>query len=122
MARFPLRVLIAATSLLALSSSRCGGADEAAGPDDDWGMDGPIAPTPPRGKEDSEYRRGLLVLTDTTRTQVWTARNKWEDRETVAARKAGLSWSADSGLNWDEKYARWVESGRVSVRTRPIAS
>lgn len=27
-----------------------------------------------------------------------------------AARKAGMAWAADSGLNWDEKYGLWVES------------
>ncbi|MBI2898350.1 MAG: hypothetical protein HYY06_32670 [Deltaproteobacteria bacterium] len=107
-----LRLSVLLSSALALSSARCGGPDEAGGPDDEWGMDGPLEPTPPRGKEDSEYRRGLLVKTDTTRTQVWTARNKWEDRDTLAARKAGLAWPADSGLNWDEKYARWIESLR----------
>jgi hypothetical protein len=78
--------------------------------DAEWGMEGPVYPTPPPGKEDSEYRRGLWVNTDTTRTQVWTARNKWEDTTTPAARAAGLAWPADSGLDWDEKYARWIES------------
>ncbi|HTE55830.1 MAG TPA: hypothetical protein VK698_33475, partial [Kofleriaceae bacterium] len=43
-------------------------------------------------------------------TQVWTARNRWEDRDTPAARRAGLAWSADSGLTWDEKYAAWIQS------------
>ena len=66
--------------------------------------------TPPPGKEDSQNRRGLLVATNTTRTQVWTARNKWEDRDTPAARAAGLAWTANSGLDWDEKYAQWVDS------------
>ncbi len=78
--------------------------------DDEWGMDGPLGPTPPPGKEDSELRRGLLVNTDTTRTQVWTARNKWEDTDTPAARKAGMAWPADSGLNWDQKFSKWIES------------
>ena len=84
--------------------------DEPSGPDEEWGMEGPLEPTPPPGKEDSENRRGLLVNTNTTRTQVWTARNKWEDRDTAAARKAGLAWGEDSGLNWDEKYAAWLDS------------
>ena len=78
--------------------------------DEEWGMEGPLEPTPPPGKEDSEFRKGLLVNTDTTRTQVWSAKNKWEDRDTPAAKAAGLAWPANSGLNWDEKYAKWVES------------
>ena len=78
--------------------------------DAEWGMDGPMSPTPAPGKEDSEYRRGLLVATDTRRTQVWTARNAWEDTDTPAARAAGLAWPASSGLTWDQKYTRWLES------------
>jgi hypothetical protein len=84
--------------------------DGGSGPDDEWGMDGPMSPTPPPGKEDSELRRGLFVNTDTSRTQVWTARNKWEDTTTEAARKAGLAWSADSGLTWDAKYGAWLDA------------
>jgi hypothetical protein len=78
--------------------------------DEEWGMEGPLFPTPPPGKEDSELRRGLLVNTDTTRTQVWSARNKWEDVDTTAAKAAGIAWSANSGLTWDAKYVKWVES------------
>jgi hypothetical protein len=87
--------------------------DASAGPTDpdvEYGMEGPLSPVPAAGKEDSAIRRGLLVNTDTTRTQVWTARNRWEDRDTPAARAAGLAWGADSGLTWDEKYALWVQS------------
>ncbi len=78
--------------------------------DEEWGMDGPLEPTPPPGKEDSEHRKGLLVNTDTTRTQVWSARNKWEDLDTAAAKAAGLAWGADSGLTWDAKFGAWIES------------
>jgi hypothetical protein len=96
---------------LVLVLSACTGDD--GGPldvDEEWGMNGPLEPTPPPGKEDSELRRGLYVNTDTSRTQVWTARNKWEDTDTAAAKKAGLAWAANSGLTWDQKYAKWVES------------
>jgi hypothetical protein len=78
--------------------------------DEEWGMEGPLEPTPPPGKEDSEYRKGLLVNTDTSRTQVWTARNKWDDVDTAAAKAAGLAWPANSGLTWDQKYGKWIES------------
>src|SRR5688572_5837646 len=80
--------------------------DDVTGPDDEWGLDGPVEPLPPPGKEDSQYRKGLLVATNTTRTQVWIARNKWEDTTTPAARAAGIAWPEDSGLTWDAKYAR----------------
>jgi hypothetical protein len=94
---------------LCLVVAACAGEDVLT-PDEEWGMEGPLEPTPPPGKEDSELRRGLLVNTNTTRTQVWTARNKWEDVDTTAAKAAGLAWPANSGLTWDEKYAKWVES------------
>ena len=98
--------------LLAVSLGAC--ADPATdGPRDvdaEWGMEGPLEPTPPPGKEDSEYRKGLLVATDTTRTQVWTARNAWEDTTTPAARAAGIAWGADSGLTWDQKYGAWLDA------------
>jgi hypothetical protein len=73
-------------------------------------MEGPVDPLPPPGKEDSQYRKGMLVATNTTRTQVWTAKNKWEDTDTPSARAAGLAWSANSGLTWDQKYAAWLDS------------
>src|SRR3954467_13218831 len=74
------------------------------------GIDGPIEPTEPMGKEDNAGRPGPLVANNTTATQVWTAKNKWEDRDTVEARKPGLAWPADSGLTWDEKFSRWITS------------
>jgi hypothetical protein len=97
-------VAIAATALPACTD------DAGSSLDEEWGMDGPLSPVPPPGKEDSEHRRGLRVATDTSRTQVWTARNAWEDTTTTAARAAGLAWPAGSGLTWDEKYAAWVRS------------
>jgi hypothetical protein len=100
----------AALVALAATAIHCQSGDDTGGADEDWGMEGPMEPTPPPGKDDSEYRRGLLVNTDTSRTQVWTARNKWEDRDTAAARAAGLAWDANSGLTWDEKFGRWVDS------------
>jgi hypothetical protein len=81
-----------------------------ADPDDEWGMSGPLSPTPLLGQLDTQLRRGLAVATDTTRTQVWAARNRWEDIDTPAARAAGLVWPADSGLTWDAKFSAWVAS------------
>lgn len=92
---------------LGLSGCAAGGA---ADPDDEWGMSGPLSPTLSLGKLDTELRRGLPVATDTTRTQVWTARNRWEDIDTPAARAAGLAWPADSGLTWDAKFSAWLAS------------
>ena len=95
-------------AFIALFATAVGCADEM-GPNEEWGMEGPVETTPLPGKDDSEYRKGPLVATNTTRTQVWTARNKWEDRDTAAAVAAGVAWGDNSGLNWDEKYAAWIE-------------
>lgn len=63
------------------------------------------------GKADAlTGRRGLNVSADRTPLQVWTASNAWSDTDTASARQAGMAWGEDSGLNWDQKYSRWVES------------
>jgi hypothetical protein len=100
--------------LLGLGGAALGCADDGTGDtreiDEEWGMEGPLEPVPAPGKEDSEYRKGLLVATNTTRTQVWSARNAWDDTDTTAARAAGIAWGASSGLTWDQKYAAWLEA------------
>ena len=60
------------------------------------------------GKSDGVGRLGPPVANDNTNTQVWAVLNQWEDTDTPAAREAGIAWNADSGLNWDEKFSRWV--------------
>jgi hypothetical protein len=98
-------------ALLAMASSIGACAiEDAESLDEEWGMSGPLSPTLSLGKLDTVLRRGLPVATDTTRTQVWTARNRWEDTDTPAARAAGLAWPADSGLTWDAKFSAWIES------------
>jgi len=104
-----MRTLGSSLVLAFTALAACSG-DGALDPDEEWGMEGAMSPTPPPGKEDSEYRRGLAVATDTTRTQVWTARNRWEDTDTPAAKAAGLAWPAASGLSWDAKYVAWLDS------------
>ena len=41
-----------------------------------------------------------------TSTEVWTVTRRWYE----VSDEAGLAWSANSGLTWDEKYAAWVDS------------
>lgn len=78
--------------------------------EDDYGIEGDLEPGEPLGKADSAGIKGPRVNNDTRATQVWDARNKWEETDTEAARAAGLAWPADSGLNWDEKFAAWIQS------------
>src|SRR5690349_14934431 len=77
---------------------------------DDVGEDGSLAPLPPPGKEDGQYHAGLSIHVDSSRTDVWKVRNQWEDTDTAEARAAGIAWSADSGLTWDEKFGKWIAS------------
>lgn len=79
-----------------------GNADEVIG--DELGVGGAL------GKADGAGLAALPVDGDYSETQVWEVTNQWEDTDTPAAREAGMAWGADSGLNWDEKYALWVES------------
>lgn len=62
------------------------------------------------GKEDSAGVPGLPATSSYSDTRAWVVENQWEDRDTPAARRAGLAWGENSGLNWDEKFARWVGS------------
>ncbi len=109
--RSPVLWLLALVVALAPTLAACvvdedGGED----PEDDYGIDGPFVPDGPLGKEDNAGVPGPRVNNDTRATQVWNATQKWEDTDTPRARAAGIAWPADSGLNWDEKYAAWIAS------------
>jgi hypothetical protein len=69
-----------------------------------------LDPGPTVGKEDSAGVPGLPVAGDYATTQAWLVTNQWEDTTTADARKAGIAWPADSGLDWDQKFAAWVGS------------
>ena len=62
------------------------------------------------GKEDSVGIPGLPVNGDYSATRAWEPTNQWEERDTAEASRAGIAWPANSGLNWDEKYAQWIAS------------
>jgi len=66
---------------------------------------------PGEAKEDSlSADRALPISVDQSATAVWKVKNFWAESDTPAAREAGIAWGADSGLDWDEKYALWVGS------------
>ncbi len=69
------------------------------------------------GKEDSAGVPGLSASSSYADTRAWVVENQWEDRETAHARRAGLAWGENSGLNWDEKYARWIGSLQKTAST-----
>jgi hypothetical protein len=65
---------------------------------------------PEDGKSDSLGVAEIPVSADQAETAVWEVNNAWADTDTPAAKKAGLAWGEDSGLNWNEKYVLWVDS------------
>ena len=69
-----------------------------------------LDPGSPLGKEDSAGVPALPVTGDYASSQAWVVTNQWEDTDTPDAKKAGMAWDANSGLTWDEKFARWVGS------------
>ncbi len=69
-----------------------------------------LDPGGPLGKEDSAGVPALPVDGDYSDTEAWKVTNQWEDTDTPDARKAGIAWGENSGLNWDEKYSKWVGS------------
>jgi len=78
--------------------------------DDQWGIEGELGVGDAVGKEDNAGIAGTPVSHDNKDTAVWTVRNQWEDTDTAEAREAGMAWGANSGLNWDQKYAAWVQA------------
>ncbi|HUJ59098.1 MAG TPA: hypothetical protein VLX92_11420 [Kofleriaceae bacterium] len=69
-----------------------------------------LDPGPPLGKDDNAGITALPVSGDYAASQAWVVTNQWEDTSTPDALAAGIAWPADSGLNWDQKYAAWVGS------------
>ncbi len=91
----------------ALSAVFCGCTDSA---DDELDGTTELDPGGPIGKEDSAGVTAISVTGDYSATQAWTVANQWEDIATTDAKKAGIAWPANSGLNWDEKFSAWVGS------------
>jgi hypothetical protein len=50
------------------------------------------------------------VAKKNTPFEVWSADNAWSDKDTAAAKKAGVAWGESSGLTWEEKFDAWVAS------------
>ena len=100
--------LIAA--LVALSGCSDSSSSESSSAWDDYGIPGPFELEGPTGKADNAGIPSIGTQFDSSETQVWAVTNQWEDRSTPSAKKAGIAWGENSGLNWDEKYVAWVKS------------
>ena len=79
------------------------------------GQEGPFEPVPEEGKADGVEALGPTIAAGAA-TEVWAVRNQWADTTSTEARLAGVAWSANSGLNWEQKFERWVGSFEVIAR------
>jgi hypothetical protein len=94
--------------VLLAALSACGPSEDPALDDDLGDVTFEPAPAPPAA-DAALGTNAIKVDTDTSRTDVWTVRNFWSDKDTTEARKSGLAWGASSGLTWNEKFARWID-------------
>ena len=56
----------------------------------------------------SETVSGPVI--QTTDAVAWNATNAWADTNTADAQKAGVAWEANSGLTWEQKFSKWIQS------------
>lgn len=81
----------------------------------DTGLEGPLDAVPADLAADGFTTTGPTVRAG-GEAEVWAVVNQWDDRDTTAARAAGIAWSANSGLTWEEKFDRWVGSFELVPR------
>jgi len=80
---------------------------------DETGLEGPLEEIPAGDdKYDGASARGPRVGAG-TQTEVWAVTRQWADVET----EAGVSWEGDSGLDWEQKYDRWISSFTTEPRS-----
>jgi hypothetical protein len=111
-----LRISLAA--LFALTAPACAAGsptalEEAEG---ETGVEGPFDAVPDEVKADGIDSLGPTV-TPGADTEVWAVRNQWDERDTPEARRAGVAWGENSGLDWEQKFDRWVASFEVVARS-----
>lgn len=79
------------------------------------GFEGPFDSVPEEGKADGVEELGPAVAAGAA-TEVWAVRNQWTDTDTPEARQAGIAWGANSGLDWEQKFERWIGTFEVVPR------
>ncbi|MBL6974631.1 MAG: PPC domain-containing protein [Deltaproteobacteria bacterium] len=103
--------LLGLSSVLFACSGPHAGGGECTGDSDNEYCKPVMEAAPDDGKADSvEGLKGLPSSVDGSDTVVWEVWNQWHETDTAEARAAGMAWGQDSGLDWDEKYSRWIES------------
>ncbi len=108
------RIVLALTSLTAaLGLVACAPEDGALAAE--TGYDEPFGEVPDELKFDGDDAVGPRVAAGAA-TEVWAVRNQGSVRVTTGARRAGIAWGASSGLDWEQKFDRWVASFEVVPR------
>lgn len=79
------------------------------------GIEGPFDLVPDEAKADGIDALGPSIAAG-AETEVWAVRNQWDERDTAEARRAGVAWGENSGLDWEEKFDRWIASFEVVAR------
>lgn len=109
----PLRTI----SLLSLSLSLfLGACAQPATPADEafaeTGVVGPLEEVPASDEKfDGPSARGPRVAAGVA-TEVWSVDRTWSDVDSAA----GMSWDANSGLDWEQKFSAWVSSFELEER------
>ena len=103
---------IAALAMLSLSAVACG-AEPSVTSDPTSDPGAPSAPSGGVDPSDPSLPMPPKVpgpAAKDTKARVWTVDQAWSDTDTDRAKEAGVAWAAGSGLTWEQKYARWLES------------
>lgn len=103
---------IAALAMLSLSAVACG-AEPSATSDPTSDPGAPSAPSGGVDPSDPSLPMPPKVpgpAAKDTKARVWAVDQAWSDTDTDRAKEAGVAWAGGSGLTWEQKYARWLES------------
>lgn len=110
-----LRVLFALVFALIIPGCAAGTPSALDEAEAETGVEGPFEVVPDEVKADGVESLGPTVVAGSA-TEVWAVRNQWEDRDTPEARRAGIAWGENSGLDWEQKFDRWIASFEVVAR------
>ncbi len=103
-------MLRATATTLALLTAGCA-ANPLADAVEETGVDGPLDEVPEEGKFDGTAANGPRASAGIA-TEVWAVRRAWTD----VTPEAGMAWEANSGLDWEQKFDRWVAGFTTEAR------
>lgn len=77
-------------------------------PANEWDLGLPLGSSESALTSGGKGQPGLPRTVAGADTEVWAIRHDWTDTSSTEARRAGLAWPANSGLDWEEKYSLWA--------------